>query len=603
MDTKTKTISILIFYLCTFFSYSATEKVCPRFSCGSLPSGDCSLRKKDETTQFSSFTLQTCPSNNQQCPFYNLDDPERDTLKCEEKDSVLIRLYPGGPCESETDCLEGQCNDGVCAGIAEKEKCSKNSECYYGFACRKGDTPEDNTKYCLPQRKEGEACVEDEECLNSHGCFNGKCIPYFSLADGTLLESQNSPILCQSGYKHDDLCARLTLVNGKDACDKSRPCTYDNNGKTITIEDNCQCGYNPSGKTFCKIGSGDKEYLKFIQDFKNLLSDTTSCNTLERTGICNHNKKLGNKHLIFLNGNFTNSKVLAENAHELVEADECVIKVAFPEYIPEPEPPVPPVPETKTCAKYTCKRGQKSCAHSHWDLATNTTNVVLSNICDSKSYCDIGGDPNQVFYKNEDVDGKCSLKQHIAHALRYPGEDCKVDTDCFSPDKDKYPDEKLVGTCKNGKCQGYSKNQLCEETSWCNVGYHCSETEKKCVSQLSENADCTKTNQCQNNLICFEGKCKNKWYSQPAGTDVTGKTDVPYEYLCAFGKVSGGKCNYFNNTDTVDPKTELVQCNVGDDCHYDTVDGPKTKKCECGFNENGYSYCQKGHNHGKNVLK
>jgi hypothetical protein len=599
MDTKK--LSILILCLISFISFTRQE-VCPTFTCGTLPTGDCSQRKIDNSTHLTSYTLEDCKDTNLQCPFYELEDQDKDTLKCEQKSSVNTKFYPGGPCETNDDCHNGSCVDGVCSGIAENEKCKKNSECFYGFACRKNGKPDDQNTYCLPQKTEGEICESDLECVNSHGCYKGKCIPYFSLPDGSPIEVNPPEHLsfCQSGNEFDKACARFTLNGGnQEECTEAKPCTYTNyDGKTVSIQENCVCGYNPFGKKYCKLGSGDKEFIKFIQDSKNLLTDATNCNTLERKGICNHNKKLPNKHVIQLNGNYTNSHVLAEHAQELVGADKCVINVAYPEFIPDtPEPPVPPEPENKTCARYTCKRNQKLCAHSHYDLTTNLTNVLLSDICDSKSTCNIGGDPNVVFYKKEDVDGKCTLKDPATHLLRYPGEDCKVDTDCWSPDKSLYPDEKLVGTCKNGKCQGYGKNDACKQTAWCNVGYYCG-VEEKCVAQKKENTACGKTLECQNHLVCFEGKCQNKLFSQPAGTDVTGKTDIDYELVCSFGKAFGGICDFFNNTDTVDPKTELVKCNPDDDCNYMTAKGPIKHKCECGFNGNGLSYCPKGNNHG-----
>jgi hypothetical protein len=497
--------------------------------------------------------------------------------------------------------MPGTCNEGTCSGVAEKEKCKSSSECYYGLACRKSDNPEDKDKFCLPQKKQGDKCEKDEECENTHGCYFGKCTPYLTLKDGTSVEfSPAKPLsFCESGFENDNKCVRLTLVNKDSECSDDNPCKYTTqDGQTVTIPEHCECGYNPVGKKFCKIGNGDKEYIKYVKDIKNLIADSTNCNTLERGRPCNHNRKLPSKPFSFLNGNYTNSHILAENYHRLQSSDKCVLKVAFPEYIPDTPQPTPPEPDTKTCARYSCKRNQIQCAHSHHE--NNIINVLLSDICDSKSFCDIGGEPNEVFYRKEDVNGTCTLKTTPV-VLRYPGEECKQDADCFAPQKDLYPDEKLVGTCKNAGCQGYYKNQSCKETAWCNVGLYCNE-EEKCVPLLKQGSDCTKTNQCQNHLMCYEGKCENNWYSQKAGTEVTGKGDLPLEYYCEFGKVSTGKCDFFNSTDTIDPKSGLVTCNPGDDCHYVTVDGPKTVKCECGYNQEGLSYCPKGHNSSISLL-
>jgi hypothetical protein len=525
-------------------------------------------------------------------------------LACQPKVTIPIKLYPGGPCETEGDCLSGKCQDGECAGVQANSTCSKDSECYYGFSCRTGNTPSDTQKYCLPQKNEGDSCSNDYECINTHGCYKGQCIPYYSLKDGTPLEVDvaEAHSFCESGFEYLSSCARFTLNGGKSfECSNSSPCTYTNyDGKHVTVEENCQCGFNPSGKKYCLVGSGDKEFMKYVRDSKNLLIDTTVCNTRERIGVCNHNKKFPNKHFILLNGNFTNSKIIAENSNKLIDADKCVLQVVYPEFEAEPpQPPVPPQPENITCAKYTCKRNQALCAQSHTD--DNVTNVILSNICDRKSFCDIGGDPNEVFYKKSDVHGVCALKQQPSAFLRYPGEECLVDTECWSPDKQKYPEEKLIGTCKRGVCQGYGRKQTCKETAWCNTGLYCAD-EGKCLPLLKDGALCTKTNQCQNHLLCYEGKCQYKWYSQPAGTDVSTKGDLPLEYYCLYGKVAGGKCDSYHNTDPVDPVSGLVKCDPGTECNYLSIEGPKTLKCECGFNENGLAYCPIGHDHGKKLF-
>ena len=590
-----KKLSILILCLISLICLSRQD-VCPTFTCDSLSDNECTERKVDSTTQLTSYTLQECKNSNSQCPFNEFSD----VLACEPITTIPIKLYPGGPCEIATDCLSGICNDGECSGVQANATCSKDSDCFYGFSCRLGDTASDNNKYCLPQKNAGESCLSDYECINSHGCYKSLCTPYYSLQDGSPLEVDvpEAHSFCQSGFEYLNFCARFTLNGGRSfECSDSSPCTYVNyDGKLVEVEENCQCGFNPSGKQYCSVGSGDKEFVKYVNDTINLLIDTTVCNTRERTGVCNHNKKFPNKHMIILNGNFTNSKIIAENSNKLIDADKCVLQVVYPEFEAEPLPPVPPQPENTTCAKYTCKRNQKVCAQSH--SVNSVTEVLLSNICDRKSFCDIGGDPNQIFYKNVDVNGTCSLKTQLTSLLRYPGEECKADTDCWSPDKDKYPGEKLVGTCKRGVCQGYGRKQACNETAWCNTGLYCAD-EGKCLPLLRNGASCNKTNQCQNHLLCYEDKCQNKWYSQPEGTDVSTKGDLPLEYYCQYGRVAGGRCNSYYNTDAVDAKSHLVKCDAGTDCNYMTIDGPKTLKCECGFNENGLSYCPKGQNHCK----
>jgi len=420
------------------------------------------------------------------------------------------------------------------------------------------------------------------------------------LADGTALDKATHTLsLCQSGFEHNGICTRFTLDGGKDVeCSATKLCSYTDHAKAaVTIPENCLCGYNPSGKKYCKLGSASEEHQQQVTFLKSLLTTSTLCNTQER-GVCNHLRVQPTKEFTDINTKLTNAKIKADNHHELIGAEKCVIKVAYPEYTDmDPTPsPSPPEPVKGTCARYQCKSKQENCASSHKEAGV--INVTLSDTCDKKFHCDIGGKPNEVFYTDKDFNSKtCTANQKPlpSTVLRFPGEDCIKNEDCYTTDKVKYPDEKLVGTCVSGKCQGYKTGEACKETAWCLAGNYCEA--EKCAPLKKETVDCVKTTECQNHLVCFEKKCQNKYYSQEAGTDVTGKADAPLALLCKYGKTtSKGVCDFWTSTGTIDKKSDLVSCKEGEKCNYDTKDGPQTKPCECGYNVDGLSYCPKGDN-------
>lgn len=592
MDTNKRLVIALASVV--FLSGIVNGEICPKFTCGTLTNNLCTTKTASDPTP--AYTLQKCANENQECPFWEID--AQDQLTCIDKNIGGLKLYPGGPCSESSDCYSGVCGaDKKCSGVKDGEACTDNTQCSYGHACLKNDTSKTDT-YCLPQLAEGGVCTSDYDCVNTHGCYNNVCTPYYSLANGKPITDIPPKTLsfCQSGFEYNGACADLSLGAAKDV-ECSDTCDYTNfDGTKISIPENCLCGYNPLGKKYCKLGSANDMYRTYVTKMKTFIQNSANCNTVERP-FCRQNIKFPTEAYTLLSQNVTNAQIDADNYHQLIGADSCVKDVAFPEYVPEPTPPIPPS-ELGGCAKYQCKDKQSTCAHSH-NNSTGTTfdiSVVLSDICKKNEFCWAGAEPNVAFYGKDDVDGKCTPYTPKPAPNRYPGEDCTTNTDCWQPDKEKYPDEKLVGTCVNNKCQGYNKGEDCKVTAFCTAGNYCDAG--KCAAQKSKGAKCAKTEECQNQCLCFEGTCQAVWYSLGINTDVSMYQD-PASY-CKFGIVSkDNKCDYKNTTDTVDSKTNLVSCTVGQKCNYTSIDGAFDLDCECGYNEQGLAYCPLGTNQGK----
>jgi hypothetical protein len=224
--------------------------------------------------------------------------------------------------------------------------------------------------------------------------------------------------------------------------------------------------------------------------------------------------------------------------------------------------------------------------------------VILSDVCKRTEFCDIGGAPNDVFYKGADVNATCKVRTTIS-GTRFPGEACDDKNLCYKPDGN---DTKL-GTCENNVCLGYKNGEDCKATSWCLAGNYCDKTTLKCASLKNEKENCTLTTECKNNLLCFNGTCQDAWYSFPEGVLVTGKGDFNPAFYCKSGIATNGVCDSHNSTDVVNNQTNLVQCDPSQACNYTSINGAFSKNCECGYNPDGLSYCPRGQNLGNYIFQ
>ena len=577
---------------------------CPLFRCLALQSGVCVNKTSNDSEIPQVFDLQSCPQHDQQCPFYNLY--VNNSLNCEVVNPGIIKQYPGAPCSANEHCYSNNCTQDVCLAVENGGQCNQHRDCNYGYACMLNSSNTNaTTKQCLVQRKEKESCTEDLECVNTHGCYNQTCTRYFSLEDGKSVEFSPARYLsfCQSGFEYGGACVRLTLASKDTECnDDILTCNYTNfNNDTLIIPQNCLCGYNPSGKKYCKMGNGHSEYVKYVDNLKTIIQDYSKCNTEER-GLCNYNRKYPTKIFTDLNQKLYNAKVESELHHQVISSDKCVIDVAFPLYVPDkPNPPDPTPNNTlNTCAKYKCISRADKCVHSTFQKIninnTDTYNISvnLSDICKSDEYCYIGGSPNSIFYNGSNIEGSCKQYNKPSLPFRYPGEVCKTNDECWSPGTGN---DTILGICESGRCKGYKQSDNCTTTAECLKGNYC-DANGKCAALKSLNMNCTKTTECRNNLLCYQGKCQSVWFSQNVGTNVTANGDYPPEYYCKFGFVKNGLCDSMNTTDSVDKTSGLVICTPGQKCNYTSLSGAISLDCQCGYNSDGSSYCPKSHTQG-----
>jgi hypothetical protein len=317
---------IYLFVICLLFLSNEVRRIncnsnttCQKYKCNQLEEGTCII--KDDNGDI---IIQRCVDQSQFCPFMKLSESSQ--VECVSRRGYHPRSFPGGICRSDDDCISGICVNSICLGKQLNEECKGHVECNYGLTCKKVS----DTSYCQHQSKHGEVCDEDTDCVNTHGCNFGKCTPYLSLPDGSNINpnQRNLLPLCASGLYYDDKC--VTMINigeNPNKCDDVQTCKYKlNDGNIVSIPEFCTCGKNSSGNKFCRLANGESDFVDYIENLKSMLQNIENCNTLER-GVCMSSMRQSSE----LMQKFIISRVKALKYNELIEADDCVLNVFFPE--------------------------------------------------------------------------------------------------------------------------------------------------------------------------------------------------------------------------------------------------------------------------------
>jgi hypothetical protein len=288
---------------------------CRKYSCGNLDQGICYSNNAEENKVI----IQSCEDSSEFCPFMNNSS---DQIACTNREGYHPRSYPGGRCDDNSECISGQCLDQICSGKAQGEACKYPTDCLPGLSCKKTNK---EASTCQPQSQENEECETDFDCKNNSGCLDGKCVVYLSYPLGAKIgRSKNLLPICESGLDYQGKCDILTNINY--LCSEDDPCKYKlSDGSEVEIKEFCLCGKNPTGSKICRLGNGTPEFSDYLDELRNILKDSSSCNTVER-GVCMSHFR-SRKDV----GKFLLSRVKALKFHELYNSDQCVIDLFFPE--------------------------------------------------------------------------------------------------------------------------------------------------------------------------------------------------------------------------------------------------------------------------------
>ena len=230
------------------------------------------------------------------------------------------------------------------------------------------------------------------------------------------------------------------------------------------------------------------------------------------------------------------------------------------------------------CVKYTCKDDEAYCAHA----TGKDLKVSLSPICNSKTeFCEIGDDPNIIFYSKKEVKAKCEKLKIKTNIIRYPGEDCNENSECSS------------NVCDNNICSGKKLHDKCNDTKECFVNLFCSKKTNRCEYQRDLYSSCDNSYECKNNLLCYNGLCEDVLFKFDVGTKINEESISP-NYYCKYGISVDGICAKTKYLKQSLVENNFIKCNSNSDCQYRLFPeylGITEKKCECGYNSEGDSYC------------
>lgn len=161
----------------------------------------------------------------------------------------------------------------------------------------------------------------------------------------------------------------------------------------------------------------------------------------------------------------------------------------------------------------------------------------------------------------------------------FPGFPCTLDEQCWS---------KLCDKTKQ-VCLGKGEQKSCINSNECATGLFC-QNNTACVTQLAENANCTDSYDCQNDMGCYNGNCR-KYFSLPTGTKVDPQKGE--RLFCKSYYARDGMC--------VESKLKSKDQCSGDQttCDYSySVEGQAeqnyTISCKCTKSHSNNTYCQYG---------
>jgi hypothetical protein len=107
------------------------------------------------------------------------------------------------------------------------------------------------------------------------GCYNSRCIEYFSVANGR--EAGGDENLCQSGHIEDGKCADIELKVTEGKTDANFNCLAGNSKceyfivggqDTDIVEKPCQCSKSPEPKPYCPPDTKNSKFSTHLANLK-----------------------------------------------------------------------------------------------------------------------------------------------------------------------------------------------------------------------------------------------------------------------------------------------------------------------------------------------
>jgi hypothetical protein len=226
---------------------------CPLHRCGELEAGYCLQR------QGLDYVYELCPEST---PYCNLNY-EKDVGKCSA--NLPDFRFTGEYCKADFDCFSKNCTDKVCIGPSD-HRCRTTLDCLPGERCS-----ENRCRQLIPAGQSG--CYVNTDCEIHSGCFEGLCIPFFSLFQGakTVCTVYMTSLLCESGR-----CADLHCIAKPDSSTSYPAECYDDYECEVeecvgyAIPAVCSCGLTSKPHGSCRLRVTDdamQEYLDLVKEW------------------------------------------------------------------------------------------------------------------------------------------------------------------------------------------------------------------------------------------------------------------------------------------------------------------------------------------------
>jgi hypothetical protein len=232
------------------------------------------------------------------------------------------QLIDGDACRNNTNCASNICNNNKCHGVQAMGVCANNTMCATGLFCGKVAT-NSTTLNCILQKKVGESCETDFDCVNNAGCYklNKTCVNYLSISDGTPIHD-GGDLLCQNMKVVKGFCVSTLLNQHNDECVANngtlqKQCVYNVTGfpanTSNTFSSNCQCSRAYSDKSFCEYDTVNSNWQKLINYLKDYFNgDAMKTHTSRRLNF---------------NSNLNRLYTTVKNYPQYKDADDCAIGI------------------------------------------------------------------------------------------------------------------------------------------------------------------------------------------------------------------------------------------------------------------------------------
>ena len=553
--------TLLILVISSSLSFCASETICRAYTCNDSfdTTGSCAIQAANEEN----VNLYKCKLLNQFCDLSTLDGTK--TAACMR--NKFNPKYIDGSCQDSSDCLKGlECSkEKVCISATISETCSNHNKCKIGEACIATSSHDSKTNTCQKQIAPGESreCKNDKDCINTAGCLNEICTPYFSLNTGDAVKEDKSNFIgifsfCKSSFSRDGKCEELKLKSDTECTKNGGVCEYTKfDGTPLSTLEYCECGFNNTKLKSCRKFQGDIEMQPLNNAYLNLLSNT-NCHTEERE-FCSVYLKENLKDLKLID----QLKVELENSHKFSQNQKCFAKIFYPLYEDKQYNPI--------CPSYDCKLQRVKDDIDTCSVKTDFSDVkkISLHSCGSNSTCNVLNSQTE----------KC---RPLPVIKRYPGTPCETDDQCLS-------DSKCNQTSK--LCENKKENDICVSNKECPIGFTCRTkqagevNDKQCLRQLEIEAKCTSDYDCKNNLGCHNNECTE--YLSAKNGDAVTENDNRLLSFCESGFSHAGKCYDFVNL------ISDRDCTNTNECIYKSKEGEIFKRsdfCEC--SSNGKKKCR-----------